>query len=384
MRHPSARDGYDVVVVGAGIVGMAHALAAARAGASVAIVESARRATGASIRNFGFVTVTGQERVEMWPLARRSREVWAEVAAEAGVRIEQTGMIVTARREEAEAVLDAFLRTEMGEGCVLQSGAELRRGAPIGWFGSVEAALVSPHEVRVEARDAVPALLTWLSERWAVDVLSDSIAMEFQPGVVRTARGEVRGARIFVCPGDGVIGHYPDLARDMGVAPCKLQMLRLASPGRRLPSPVMSDLGLARYEGYAALAEAEALKARLAREQAAHLAAGVHLIAVQSADGSMVVGDSHDYGPSPDPFLRADVEGLILDEYAAVLGPPPPVIERWHGVYAWSSDRNWFSREVAAGVHVTVVTCGAGMSTAFAIGEDVVAGALHTSFKRTI
>lgn len=384
MRHPSARDGYDIVVVGAGIVGMAHALAAARAGASVAIVESAGRALGASVRNFGFVTVTGQERLEMWSLARRSREVWAQVAAQAGVRIDQTGLIVTARREEAAAVLEAFLQTEMGEDCVLRSGAELRRDAPAGWFASAQAALISPHELRVEARDAIPALLAWLSERWAVDVLPVSIALDIQPGAVRTVQGEVRGSRIFVCPGDGVIGLYPDLAREMGVAPCKLQMLRLETPGGRLPSPVMSDLGLARYEGYAALPEARALKARLAREQAEHLAAGVHLIAVQSADGSMVVGDSHEYGPSPDPFLRAGVEALILDEYAAVLGAPPAVIERWSGVYAWSPDRNWFSREVAAGVHVTVVTCGAGMSTAFAIGEDVVAGALQSPIKGLI
>ena len=42
--------------------------------------------------------------------------------------------------------------------------------------------------------------------------------------------------------------------------------------------------------------------ARLQAEQPEHLAHGVHLIAVQSEDGSLVVGDSHHYGATPDPF----------------------------------------------------------------------------------
>ncbi|WP_154403468.1 FAD-dependent oxidoreductase, partial [Bordetella pertussis] len=44
---------YDVVVVGAGMLGIAHAWAAARRGLSVAVVERSQRAHGATIRNFG-------------------------------------------------------------------------------------------------------------------------------------------------------------------------------------------------------------------------------------------------------------------------------------------------------------------------------------------
>lgn len=381
MKHPRARDRYDVAVVGAGVVGMAHALAAARAGARVALIEARARPVGASVRNFGFITVTGQERTQMWGLARRSRDVWAVLAREAGVRVEQTGLVMTARRAEAVAVLEEFLDTEMGEGCVLQDGAALRAAMPGPRLDQVQAALVSPHELRIEAREAAPRVLDWLADRWSVDIIPSSMVVDVQPGRVRTAHGEVAATHIFVCPGDEVANLYPDLARDMGVRICKLQMMRLAAPGYRLPSPVMSDLGLARYQGYSALASAEALKRRLEAEQDRQLAAGVHLIVAQSADGSLVVGDSHEYGDTPDPFLKTRVDDLIIDEYGQVLGPPPPVIERWAGFYAWSPDRNWFSEAAAPGVHVTVVTCGAGMSTAFAIGEDVVAAALKAPLK---
>ena len=40
---------------------------------------------GASIRNFGFVTVSGQERSTVWPRAQRSRAIWQEVATSAGI-----------------------------------------------------------------------------------------------------------------------------------------------------------------------------------------------------------------------------------------------------------------------------------------------------------
>jgi hypothetical protein len=158
-----------------------------------------------------------------------------------------------------------------------------------------------------------------------------------------------------------------------GVSRCKLQMLRLEDPGFRFPSAVMSDLGLARYAGYADLPEARALRARLEAEQGAHLANGVHLIVVQSADGSLVVGDSHHYAATPDPFSSQAVDALILEEFAAVFGrPAPPTRERWTGTYATAPGRNVLIDTPAAGVRLVMVTTGAGASTGFALGEDVV------------
>src|SRR5579863_4238154 len=93
--------GFDVAVVGAGIVGLAHALAAAKAGKRVVVIDRDPRANGASIRNFGFITVTGQDRGESWALARRTRDIWAEIAPEAGIAVEQKGLIVTLRHAEA-------------------------------------------------------------------------------------------------------------------------------------------------------------------------------------------------------------------------------------------------------------------------------------------
>jgi hypothetical protein len=151
-------------------------------------------------------------------------------------------------------------------------------------------------------------------------------------------------------------------------------MLRLASPGFALPAALMSDLGLGRYLGYAALDAAAPLKAQLLTEQSEYLRNGIHLIVVQSADGSLVVGDSHHYAPTPDPFGSIAVDALILEEFRAALGlEPPPVLERWTGTYASSGEPGVLVDAPQPHVALAIVTCGAGASTGFAIGEEVVA-----------
>lgn len=367
MPEPS----FDLAIVGAGVVGLACALAAARIGKRVVVVDRDSQANGASVRNFGFVTVTGQARGEMWRRARRSRQVWAEVADQAGIAILQEGLAMIVRREESVVVLEAFMDTEMGEGCRLLLPPDLQRWNPELAGRGLMAGLVSPHDLRVESREAIPRLAAWLEARHGVVFVRGMAVTAVEPSKLTTSRGTIRAEAIVVCPGDDLVSLFPEWLA--GVTRCKLQMLRLADPGFRLPAAVMSDLGLVRYQGYADLPPAEALRARLAAEQPDHLAHGVHLIVVQGADGALIVGDSHHYGPTPDPFASEAVDRLILDEFAAVFGrEAPPVLERWTGTYASASDRMVLIDTPAEGVRLVTVTTGAGASTAFAIGEEVV------------
>jgi len=237
---------FDLAVVGGGVIGLAHAYVAAKAGKRVAVIEKDPRANGASIRNFGFITVTGQERGDSWRLARRTRDVWAEVAAGAGLSIEQHGLYLTARSVEAVAVIEAFLKTEMGEGCRLLAPEEFRQLAHGLGGPDLQAVLHSPHELRVESRDAIPALAAWLEKIWSVTFYNETMVFEASPPRLRTSRGMIEADAVVVCPGDDFVTLYPDRIASYRLRRCRLSMLKLAEPGFRLPGALMSDLSLAR------------------------------------------------------------------------------------------------------------------------------------------
>jgi FAD dependent oxidoreductase TIGR03364 len=235
--------------------------------------------------------------------------------------------------------------------------------------------LHSPHELRVESTDAIPRLAAWLAEAHGVEFRRDTVVHDATPPVLTTSGGAVRAARVAICPGDDYRTLHADRIAAYGLTKCQLQMLRVrpATP-TRLGAAVMSDHGLARYAGYAALPETAALQARLEAETPRTRAAGIHLIAVQSGDGSLVVGDSHHYAPTPPPFASDRVDSLILDELHAVLDlPGAAVTERWTGIYASASDRTMLRDAPTADSRLVIVTGGTGASTAFAIGEETVA-----------
>lgn len=372
-----AQQGFDVVVVGAGIVGLSHALAAARRGLSVAVVDRDRQANGASIRNFGFVTVTGQREGRTWRRALYSRDVWDRVMPQAGIPMIHPDLAVIAHRPQALTVLEQFAAGEMGAECRLLSAREIQTRLPMAAPG-VLGGLWSPHERRVEPRTAIPALAAWLETARRVTFFRDTAVQGVESGAVDTTAGRIAARHVVVCPGPDLVSLFPERLAARRLRLCKLQMLRLASPGWKLPAAVMGDLSLIRYEGYAAQPGAAALHEVLAAERGDALGHGIHLILVQSADGSLVVGDSHHYAATPDPFASSEVENIILREARALLALPAdlPVIERWTGQYPSSSEEPAFLDRVAPDILLSLVSSGTGMSTGFALGEEGIAALL--------
>ena len=365
----------DVVIVGAGIVGLAHAHTAARAGHRVVVVERDHRCVGASIRNFGFVTVTGQGEGDTWRRARASRDVWAEVAPRAGIPIEHHGLWLLAHRPEAAAVLEAFMRTPMAEGLELVTPREASRRNPALNTRGARAALYSPHELRVESRLAIPRLASWLAEVHGVRFVFGETVTGVDHGSVRTPARTLRAERVVVCTGADLTGVAAPALAGHALRLTRLQMLRVRPlPDLELPSAVMGDLSLVRYRGYAALPEAGLLRTRLELEEPASLAAGIHLIVVQSADGTLVVGDSHHEGMTPEPFASEAVDELILRHLRETIDiERVEVVERWTGVYPVGAAADCVIEAPDARTRVVVVTSGTGASTAFGIAADVFA-----------
>ncbi|EPD43916.1 MULTISPECIES: TIGR03364 family FAD-dependent oxidoreductase [Delftia] len=364
---------YDLIVVGAGIVGLAHAYAAARRGRSVLVIERDAACISASIRNFGFVTVTGQQAGAHWQRAMRSRDTWAEIAPQAGIEVVHRGLWLTARRASAEAVLHAFLSTSMGERCELLTPAQAAERHPALRTEDLSAVLYSPHELRVESRTAIARLAQWLEQAMGVDFRFGEAVLDVAAPRVRSTRASYHGERVVVCNNADPGGLFAGLWTPHRIQLCQLQMLRVRpQPGLQLKGSVMGDLSMVRYEGYSALPEAAALRAELEREEGESLAHGIHLIAVQSADGSLVVGDSHHYGAAPQPFASEAVDRLMLRHMNEALHlRDAQVVERWVGVYPSAQDAPCVVHAPDEATRVVAVTGGSGASTAFGLAEEV-------------
>ena len=140
----------------------------------------------------------------------------------------------------------------------------------------------------------------------------------------------------------------------------------------KLNAAVMSDLSFARYDGFAQLPEAEPLKNLLDDIQSVERQAGVHLIVVQSADGSLIIGDSHDYSDRELPFRDTRIDDLIINEFHRVMGVGEiDITQHWLGVYP-SANEVVFKTSPEKGVVIGSVTGGTGASTGFAFGEELI------------
>ena len=161
---------FDDAVVGAGILGLAHAYHLARRGRRVIVFERTPHATGASIRNFGMLWPIGQPPGPLRQMAMRSREFWLEVLASSGLWHEQTGSLHLAYRDDEAQVLREFGQemAAQGENVELLRPEQVRQHTTAVKSDGLRLALWSPHEVCVDPREVVAGLSRWLASQFGV------------------------------------------------------------------------------------------------------------------------------------------------------------------------------------------------------------------------
>ena len=287
----------DVCVVGAGIVGLAHAFEARARGLSVTVVDRSARAVGASVRNFGHVIVSAMAEGAVLDCALDTRERWLSLGRRAGLELHQAGTLIAARADDELAVMEGIAADER-RGARLLSAREVGRLAPIP-TGELVGGLHAGLDLRVDPRRAVAALAALLDDDPQARVLFNAPVHEIDPGLVRFTGGEVRAPLIIVCPGPEYDWLEPELApRREGLTRCKLQMLRVADAGRRALSPGAAHGAQPGPLSGLQRAARRRCPAREDRGRAARAAssAGVHLIVTQLPGGDLLLGDTHEYG----------------------------------------------------------------------------------------
>ncbi len=365
----------DVAVVGAGVVGLAHAYWAARSGRRVAVFERNPAALGASIRNFGMVWPIGQPAGPLHEMALRSREIWLEILDEAKLPYLQTGSLHVAYREDEAAVGQEFSEraAALGYECAwLTTRQTLARSHAIRSEGLL-GALWSPTELTVDPRQIIRSLPQFLSERYGVQFYFNTAVQRVEGSSLYTEDQRCQADAIIVAGGDDFQTLFPECFRDSALTRCKLQMMRTAPQpkGWQLGPSLAFGLTFKHYPTFQVCRTLQALKDRIARETPEFDEWGIHVMVSQTALGELTIGDSHEYGLTVNIFDNPAVNRLILDYAKAYLRVPTLEIgEQWHGVYAKHPEQPYRRLAPTTGVRVITVTSGIGMTMSFGLAEQ--------------
>jgi FAD dependent oxidoreductase TIGR03364 len=367
-----------VVVVGGGVLGTMHAVAARRRGLDVLHLEREPGPRGASVRNFGLVWVSGRAPGPELSLALRARAAWEELAAEVpGIGFRPNGSLTLATDEaelqllkEAAAMPDAAVRGFE----ILDAGAArdlnpVLRGEFLGALRCRRDALVEPRQVLPAVREYLlaggaggPGGYTWLPDREAIEIT---------PHAVRDHTGEWhRGDLVVVCTGashTGVAGPHLAGLQPPPVRRVRLQMLQTASFSGRLTTSLADGDSMRYYPAFDLPG-----RGRLPAQQPAAAAVKAQLLLVQRLDGSLTIGDTHEYD---EPFafdVHEDAYDHLRGQAEKLLGVRlPPTERRWAGVYSQVTGSELYHRsEIAPGVVLVTGPGGRGMTCSPAIAEE--------------
>ncbi len=366
-----------VVVVGGGVLGTMHAVAARRRGLGVLHIEREPEARGASVRNFGLIWVSGRAPGPELSLALRARAGWEELAADVpGLGFRPNGSLTLASDDvelrllkEAAAQPDAAVR-----GFEFLDAPAAREVNPA-LRGEFAGALRCRRDGAVEPRLALPALREHLQAgagrpagyRW----LAGREVVEIAPHAVRDHTGEWHhGDLVVIATGashTGIAGPHLAGYPQPPVRRVRLQMMQTAPLQARLTTSVADGDSLRYYPAFDLPG-----RARLGPQAPAAAATAAQLLLVQRLDGSLTIGDTHEYS---EPFAfdtHEDAYDHLRARAERLLGSPlPPTQRRWAGVYSQVTGTGLYHRsQIAPGVILVTGPGGRGMTCAPAIAEE--------------
>ena len=365
---------YELVIVGAGVVGMGAAIAAQKQGIKkILIVDRHQACTGASIRNFGFITITGLRQKIMQQRSLRSREIWLDIIKKAKITINHRGLYLIAQHKESIPVLEEYLKIDPRSTVRLLSKKEMELQHPLFKKNNNFGGLHSTDEVRIEPRLAVPAVAKYL-ESTGIDFLWREEVLDFTHNNIITQKRKIQFKKLFMAPGNHLKGLGRDLFEKRKIQSSKLHMLRVMPEKKfKLPGGIMADLTLMRYPGYENLPSKKKLDKVIHKTCRAELDNGIHVIVVQGKDGSLTIGDSHSYTHDNHyPFENEKIDNLIMNKFEQILPIGKyHILERWTGEYP-SGKNDYLDLMIDKNICIANVTTGIGMSTGFAFSEDVI------------
>ena len=373
---------YDLIVVGAGILGIFHAYHAAAGKLSVLLLEKDIGPQGATVRNFGQVVPSGMPQGRWQQYGIYAIRLYKGLQEQFELGIRQEGSTYIASDEEEAALLEELHEINRANDypSILLTGREACRRLPGLKAGYARSALFFPEEVTADSRILAPRLLQYLTETMGVEYHNRQTVIECDSSrksvVVRTAGGRLFQAKqVVICNGSDFQTLFPDIFYHSDIEVTKLQMLETRpQPSYTLPGNVLTGLTIRRYESFKECPSYSTMSHDAAYPRLREL--GIHLLFKQTAEGTIYLGDSHEYQDAANAGLLGyeindEINQLMLREAGRIFDFPIWAVRRaWFGIYAQHKSESLFQYSVDDNIHIVTAIGGKGMTGGAGVAED--------------
>lgn len=365
---------YDLVVVGGGVLGTFHAYHALQNGLQVALLEKNKMPQGATTQNFGQVVPSGMN-TKWQAYGRESLQIYKNIQQQFDITLRENGSVYLASNPEEVQLIEELhqINNHNQYPSVLLTKEECLKKYPGLRSEYIKAGLFFPEEVTVEAREMIHRLQSFMVKQMALDYFTNRniIACE-QAGTsvkITSASGEIFEAeKVIICNGSEFKNLYPGLFNTSDLEVTKLQMLQTKPQSTyQLSGNILTGWSIRRYEAFA---ECDSFVDIKLKENTESLQKkwGVHILFKQAPDGSVIIGDSHQYADVKNIEdlgydLDMDIDNFMIKEARKIIDLPTYDIQnRWFGMYSQCKTKDIFQKTIENNIHVVTGIGGKGMT----------------------
>lgn len=372
---------YDVIVIGAGVLGTFHAYHALKAGFTVLLLEKDQYPVQATVRNFGQIVPSGMSR-EWFEFGKRSTELYSEIQQITDISVRNNGSVYIASDPDETALIHELkaIMDERGYASKLLSDEDCMRAWPSLNKRYCHEALFFPQEISVEPEKMIHRVLAYIIESFPTltykpsTTVTECIPTTHGVNVVTNAGKIFSAEKTIVCSGSEFKLLFPDRFAASGIVVSKLQMLRtLPLPQVKLPGNILTGLTIRRYESFE---ECPSFASFQTPEHLLELKKwGIHILFKQARDGSIIIGDSHEYAEvnQVDDLgftLNQSINELMLSEAQRIVTfDVRAIASSWAGFYSQHTDKDILELDIENKIHIRTAIGGKGMTSGAGYAE---------------
>jgi len=366
---------YDLIIIGGGVLGCFHVWHALNKGLKVALFERNPAPMDSSVRNFGQVVPSGMN-THWQHYGRRSLEIYQAIQSQSDIDMSQNGSIYIASDDEECQLIEELseINQKNGYHSQLLTVEECLLKYPALKRNYVKRGLFFPDEISINPRTMLLKLLAMLQENPKFDYHPNTnitqLISESNPKIKDSADTIYVAKKILICSGTEFNTLFPQLFEAVPIELVKLQMLRLAPQKQtKIPGNILTGLSIRRYESFRECPSYKKIKSQ-EPEDSFYKKWSIHILFKQESDGSIILGDSHEYASIAqrnilDFDIRSDINDYFIEEGAKIFDLDCwDVQAQWLGYYAQCKDRDIFEHTIDENIHILTGIGGKGMTAA--------------------